>query len=88
MTEKVIFFENTEDLKILTGLSEEELWSKGFNLDDMDFGIVTNKEWTDEWIFDDSPYYQHWLLARMGEHCAEYCHVKYKRKHYYTVHHA
>ena len=84
----VTFFENTEELSELTGLSYEELWDAGFNLDDMDFGIVCDHEFTDGWWGNTSPFYEYWLLERMDSHCVGYDHIEYRGKHYYTVHHS
>ena len=39
MIEELTFFESVEDLGKLTGLSREELWENGFDLDDMDWGF-------------------------------------------------
>lgn len=36
----LVVFETEEELCELTGLTEEELWQKGFNLDD--WGLVFN----------------------------------------------
>ena len=41
MITNVTFFDNSEDLEILTGHTHEELWELGFNLDDMDCGFCT-----------------------------------------------
>ena len=38
-------FETEEELCELTGLTEEELWQKGFNLDDWEIGIDRIKTW-------------------------------------------
>lgn len=84
----VIFFERVEELQKLTGLTHAELWNAGFNLDDMDFGIVCDHEFTGGWWESTSPYYEVWLLDRMDSHCVGYEHVEYKGKHYYTVHHS
>ena len=36
---KLIVFETEEELCELTGLTEHELWQKGFNLDDWEIGF-------------------------------------------------
>jgi hypothetical protein len=36
---KLIVFDTEEELMELTGLSENELWKNGFNLDDWDIGF-------------------------------------------------
>ncbi len=87
--EYVVFFSEPEDLEELTGLTHEELWDNGFNLDDMDWGIETNEEWKEGAHYSrNAPYYRDWMLNRMGSHCVGYHHTEYKGKHYYTVHHA
>lgn len=87
----VTFFESVEELEKLTGLTEDELWNAGFDLDDMDFGLAAEKELHDDWegeCIPDVPYYETWLTCRMDEHCVGYHHVVLGGKHYYTVHHA
>ena len=84
---KITFYE-IDELNELTGLSDEELWDKGFNLDDMDFGIVCDTEIVDDWWNNRAPYFAWWLLDRMDSHCVGYKHVEYLGKHYYTVHHS
>lgn len=84
----VTFFKDIEELKELTGLTNAELWDEGFDLDDMDFGIVCDKELSDSWWDNNSPYYEYWLLNRMDSHCVGYTYVEYLGKHYYTVHHS
>ena len=86
MTEKVTFFSEAEELEKLTGLSHDELWDNGFNLDDMDFGFRVRKEWNIE-KYDD-PYYRYWILNHMDQHCVGYEHVKYKNWHYYMLYHS
>ena len=89
--QKVTFFDTREELAELTGLSMEnhcdELWKAGFNLDDWDFGIQTETEWTGEWDRK-HPYYESWLLLRMDCHCVGYEHVEHNGKHYYMVYHS
>lgn len=86
-----VFCEDVKDLETLTGLTEEELWKNGFNLDDMDFAVVTSVDFGDThddvWN-GDLPFYGHWLFDRMDSYCVGYYHTKYKDKHYYTVHHS
>lgn len=47
MIKKITFFE-PNDLEEMTGLTHEELWDVGFNLDDIDFGIVVEGDALDE----------------------------------------
>jgi hypothetical protein len=84
----ITFYEGSADLQELTGLSYKELWEAGFNLDDMDFGIVCDVELGEDWWSNGAPYYSWWLLDRMDSHCVGYNHVEYNGKHYYTVHHS
>ena len=44
----LIVFETEEELVELTGLSENELWEKGFNLDDWDIGFQSDTKLHDE----------------------------------------
>ena len=84
----VKFFEGVSDLMELTGLKREQLWENGFNLDDMDFGIVCKNELVDGYWSGGAPYYIHWLLQAMDSHCVGYHHTEYNGRHYYTVHHS
>jgi hypothetical protein len=84
----VTFFANVNELSQITGLTAGALWSNGFNLDDMDFGFVSDTEWLGGWFLTGSPYYQNWLLTRMDDYCAGYQHVEYKNKHYYMLYHS
>ena len=84
----VTFFEDVKELSEITGLPAGALWSAGFNLDDMDFGFVSDTEWSDDWFESGSPYYQHWMLTRMDDYCVGYEHVEYKGKHYYMLYHS
>lgn len=83
----ITFFEKS-DLFELTGLDPKGLWDAGFNLDDMDFGIVCDTELLEFWWSGGSPYYAWWLLDKMDSHCVGYHHTEYQGKHYYTVHHS
>jgi hypothetical protein len=84
----ITFFGNTEELLELTGLPDaKELWTAGFDLDDMDFGFVSDSEWTDGWWVGEASYYEHWLLNRMESYCVGYQHFEYNSKHYYILYH-
>lgn len=97
---KVTVFETREELCRITGLSEDELWAVGFNLDDWDIGFCCNqklhREPTEEEIADGDCYEDqlvfgdkaHWLCLQMEIYCIGPSYVKYKNKHYYLVHHA
>ena len=48
MTNTITFFDKYQDLCKLTGAqSHKELWDAGFDLDDWDFGFVSNKPWNE-----------------------------------------
>lgn len=38
------FFDKVNELEEITGLTEKELWEKGFNLDDLDCGFCIAEE--------------------------------------------
>lgn len=88
----VTFFETREDLRELTGLPGDNydaaLWDAGFNLDDWDFGFVTDTAWDDGWWDDNGTYYEYWLLSRMDNHCVGYQHTEYNGRHYYIAYHS
>ena len=84
----VTFFDKTEELLELTGLPDREsLWDADFDLDDWDFGFVSDTEWNEDW-FGDHPYFEYWLLTRMDNHCVGYKHTEYNGKHYYMLYHS
>lgn len=80
----------------MTGLTEDELWQKGFNLDDWKIGFQsevklhktpTKKDIANELIaLFDLP--THWLMSQMNAYCVAANYVFLNGKHYYTVHHA
>ena len=87
------FFETREELRDLTGLPADDydsaLWDAGFDLDDWDFGFVSDEPWSqDGWWGSDGPYYEYWLLSRMGSHCVGYKHTEYNGRHYYMLYHS
>lgn len=82
------FFESREELRRLTGcLDDNQLWDVGFNLDDWDFGFVSDEPWNDNWG-DYGNYYEYWLLDRMKNHCVGYEEVEYNGKYYYMLYHS
>ena len=98
---KLIEFETEEDLIELTGLTEEELWEKGFNLDDWDIGFQSDtklhKTPTEEDIengfciddlLEDYSLPAHWLMMEMNHYYVGAHYVFLDGKHYYTVHHS
>ena len=89
----VTFFETREELRELTGLPADDhdaaLWDAGFDLDDWDFGFVSDTEWhEDGWLSSNSSYYEYWLLDRMANCCVGYKHTEYKGRHYYMMYHS
>ena len=87
----VTFFETRDELRELTGLTANQLWDAGFNLDDWDFGFVSETEWSEEawWSNNDSRrYYEYFLLSHMENHCVGYEHTEYNGKHYYMAYHS
>lgn len=97
----LIVFETEEELCELTRLTEQELWERGFNLDDWDIGFqsevklhktpteedIENGYREDELIaLSDLP--AHWLMSQMNSYCIGANYVFLDGKHYYTVHHA
>ncbi len=85
MSKTVTFFDTTDDLLKLTGLKTRgDLWAVGFDLDDWDFGFVSDTPWDD----DSRTFYQVWLLDRMDWYCVGYRHTEYNGKHYYLAYHS
>lgn len=99
---KLIAFVTEEELIELTGLSEDELWDQGFNLDDWDIGFQSDiklhadptQEDIEEGMYRagelianyDLP--AHWLMMQMNSFCIGAYYVFLDGKHCYTVHHA
>lgn len=89
----ITFFDTREELRELTGLPgdnyDQALWDAGFNLDDWDFGFVSDTEWVDGWCLNSNcHYYEEWLLDHMDAHCIGYNHYEYGGKHYYIAYHS
>lgn len=85
---KVITFFSTEiELQGLTGLTHDELWDVGFNLDDWDWGFVSDVEWKD-YCDNTHPYYESWILGRMNSYCCGYEHVEFDGRHFYMLYHS
>ena len=84
----IIFFSTEEELLQLTGLIQrKDLWDVGFDLDDWDFGFVSDTEWTED-CNKKHPYYEYWILNRMDRQGVGYEHVEHNGKHYYMSYHA
>ena len=89
----ITLFDTREELRELTGLPADDhdiaLWNAGFNLDDWDFGFVSDKEFSEGWMDgDDHRYYEYWILSRMAAHCVGYEHTEYNGRHYYMLYHS
>ena len=82
----ITFFSTEDELKRLTGLTHEDLWAVGFNLDDWDWGFVSDAEW-ESYFSDEHPYYEYWLLSHMDSYCMGYEHTEFDGKHYYMLYH-
>lgn len=91
--ENIVFFETDKDLKKLTGVEDfKELWDKGWDLDDWDFGIQTEEEWREmdpdsdcyEWRCWDH-YYRHCMETMMNTF--QVGHYTHNGKHYYFKYH-
>lgn len=85
--------DNREDIRKWTGLPsdnyDEALWNAGFNLDDWDMCIESDKRLVreaDEWCVPVDEAW--WLVTQMEGYCCGYNEVEYNGKWYYTVHHA
>ena len=72
-------FTTEKELQKLTELSHEELWEKGFNLDDWDIGFMCEIPLSKS---------QQWLINRMNDYCCGYEHIEYDGMHYYMVYHS
>lgn len=72
-----IIFTTEYQLQKLTGLSHEELWDNGFDLDDWDVGFCLA-----------SPMKNEWLKNQMENYCCGYKVNKYDDWYYYLVYHA
>lgn len=97
---KITVFETVDELSEITGLSSDELWAAGFNLDDWDIGFCCNQKLhrkptkpemdeydmsENEMVFTDKA---HWLTFQMSNYCAGPSFVQHKNKYYYLVHHS
>ena len=58
----VTFFNTEEELQQLTGLNHQALWDNGFDLDDWDWGFVSDTYWSPH---DYKNNYIHWILNHM-----------------------
>lgn len=97
MIDTFVFFETTDELECLTGLTPDELWKAGFDLDDFDWGFCSrNKyttdattEWGTENVPDyDAPSYAYFILSQMSDYCVGFKEVMYNEKYYYMLYHS
>ena len=83
------WFDTREELRELTGLPGDNhdiaLWDAGFDLDDWDFGFVSDEEWTE---LGAERFFKFWLMLQMGNHCVGYQHTEYNGRHYYLAYHS
>jgi len=90
-----------QELCELTGLTESELWEKGFILDDWDIGFQSDIKlhrtstaddiqdgYEEDELIDDYDLPAHWLMMQMNNFCVGANYVFFNGKHYYTVHHS
>ena len=90
--------DNIEDIRQWTGLPsdnyDEALWNVGFDLDDWDMCIESDKRLVREtdagtgerWLVPLDEAW--WLVNQMDAYCRGNNEVEYNGKWYYTVHHA
>lgn len=61
----ITFFDTPKDIEKLTGLTIDELWKHGFNLDDMDCGFCTPSiGWAEVIQGEDEYGYKHTVFAK------------------------
>ena len=89
--------DNREDIREWTGLPADNydgaLWDAGFNLDDWDICIESDKRLVREAGDGDGTWTEPveeawWLVNQMDAYCCGYNELEYNGKWYYTVHHA
>lgn len=73
-------FNSEKDLQKLTGLSHNELWANGFDLDDWSFGFCCEKKLNN--------HNASWLLCQMEHYCCGYKVVNFNGYYYYMVYHS
>ena len=81
----VTFFNTEEELKQFTGLDHQGLWENGFDLDDWDWGFVSDTYWSPHY---GTSLYEYWILNHMHNYCTGYKCVKYNDKYYYMLYHS
>lgn len=103
MINNITYFDDADDLEKLTGLSHEELWEHGFNLDDITAGFMTEglpiktrkcdwdpsvTEYYIEEYANEVPAFISLLLTDWADYCCGYHIAVYNNKQYFTLHHA
>lgn len=81
----ITFFSTEEELKQLTGLNHQELWNNCFDLDDWDWGFVSDT-YLDPHDYKNN--YAYWLLNHMHNYCTGYKITYYNNKYYYILYHS
>lgn len=100
MIKNITFFDSVDELENITGLTHDELWENGFNLDDMEWGFVTEGlemnvsidefgfKYYDVKDYHKGGWYIHNLLTWMEQYCVGYTYTEYKGKQFFTLHHS
>lgn len=79
----IAIFDTEEELLGLTGLRDhDDLLNAGFDLDDWDFGVATNRQLKGKNHFDN------WLLDSLSEWYCGYSYVAFEGMHFYIAYHA
>ena len=97
--DKFTFFDTEKDLRELTGIDTHEgLRDAGFDLDDWDWGFVSDNPYTvvceDDFGYEydglrfDIPQYAQNILDMMENYCVGFQHTEYNGKHYYLLYHS
>lgn len=81
----VTFFNTEEELQQLTGLNHQGLWNNCFDLDDWDWGFVSDTYWDP---YDYKNNYMYWILNHMHNYCTGYKVTYYDNKYYYILYHS
>lgn len=76
-------FKTEKELAQLTGLSVDDLWDNGFDLDDWDWGICINTKDVKKFERD-----QRLILSSMSNYCCGYEKVSFPNKTFYLLYHS
>lgn len=85
------WFESEKDLQELTGLDHDGLWDAGFDLDDWDFGFVTDEKLRlDVYDYGDYNCGYYYLIKPlvMNNFAFEPTCTEYNGRYYYMCYHA